>query len=361
MADRTHSLPPMLANTAFAGKQNNLNFRCDSKGIIQLPPLEIALDSRPRSMESAVRHTQNLPSMETFLHNVKKPRLSISRTQTPSSTSVKDLWKDIKEGHLDAPLTPLSPAPLPNHPNLQKFQQKDEQQQHLETPLKKVKETHSSSEDEICAYFSAVKTVITPPASTNDKKKRSFAFITHSKETFPTKEPKIDNVSLARRKRRRTSTNELNILKAEFERCSNPDKSKRMLLADRCNMSEKSVQIWFQNKRQALKRKRSNAGPNNASVVDELTIKSENINDNTDEMSSNIETSPLKNKSQALTFHIEANGKVLATKAPAESRSASRRNCGHNENESPIKNINGDWNGNLNIRLPLQPLDPNKV
>ncbi|SCV05649.1 LANO_0H12134g1_1 [Lachancea nothofagi CBS 11611] len=84
--------------------------------------------------------------------------------------------------------------------------------------------------------------------------RKAFAFISHSQDTFPSKEPSIDNAPLARRKRRRTSRRELNILQSEFEMCPTPDKQKRLELSELCSMSEKAIQIWFQNKRQSAKR-----------------------------------------------------------------------------------------------------------
>lgn len=90
---------------------------------------------------------------------------------------------------------------------------------------------------------------------TSDK---SYAFISHSPATFPSQEPSIDNVPLARRKRRRTSPNELSILNSEFELGSTPNKSRRLEIASRVTMSEKAVQIWFQNKRQSLRKASSN-------------------------------------------------------------------------------------------------------
>jgi len=84
-----------------------------------------------------------------------------------------------------------------------------------------------------------------------------YAFISHSPATFPSQEPDIDNAPLARRKRRRTSPHELNILNKEFKLGSTPNKARRVEIAKVVHMTEKAVQIWFQNKRQAL-RKQSN-------------------------------------------------------------------------------------------------------
>ncbi|SGZ57284.1 CIC11C00000002708 [Sungouiella intermedia] len=86
---------------------------------------------------------------------------------------------------------------------------------------------------------------------------RDFAFISHSPATYPSQEPSIDNASLARRKRRRTSPYELSILNQEFQLGSTPSKARRTEIAERVNMSEKAVQIWFQNKRQSLRRLKS--------------------------------------------------------------------------------------------------------
>ncbi|ODQ58884.1 hypothetical protein WICANDRAFT_24602, partial [Wickerhamomyces anomalus NRRL Y-366-8] len=62
----------------------------------------------------------------------------------------------------------------------------------------------------------------------------------------------------ARRKRRRTSPLELSILQAEFEKGQTPNRTRRLDIAKRVNMTEKAIQIWFQNRRQTLRRQ-SNA------------------------------------------------------------------------------------------------------
>lgn len=83
---------------------------------------------------------------------------------------------------------------------------------------------------------------------------KSFAFISHSPATFPSQEPSIDNAPLARRKRRRTSPNELSILINEFEIGSTPNKQRRIEISEKVLMTEKAVQIWFQNRRQSLRK-----------------------------------------------------------------------------------------------------------
>ncbi|KAK9458950.1 uncharacterized protein V1516DRAFT_580578 [Lipomyces oligophaga] len=82
----------------------------------------------------------------------------------------------------------------------------------------------------------------------------TYAFISHSPSTYPHCEPEIDNAPLARRKRRRTSPNELQILYSEFRLCAKPPRHVRQQIAERVGMTEKAVQIWFQNRRQSSRR-----------------------------------------------------------------------------------------------------------
>lgn len=193
-------------------------FCSDDQGIIRLPPLNGAI-SRPKSVDSALRHTSSMPTIPTVC--------------------MVDSSKVRAHSFAETDLAPVAKCNNDVPPS---------------TPIVRKKSNNQSRKVDMLTPLSAARAIITP--STNDKK-RAFAFITHSQETFPTKEPKIDNAPLARRKRRRTSTQELNILQAEFNICAAPDKCKRQQLADRCHMSEKAIQIWFQNKRQASKKQRN--------------------------------------------------------------------------------------------------------
>ncbi|ANB13128.1 Yox1p [Sugiyamaella lignohabitans] len=82
----------------------------------------------------------------------------------------------------------------------------------------------------------------------------NYAFISHSPSTFPYKQPSIDNAQLARRKRRRTSASELSVLEMKFKACPKPSKWVREQIAQQVGMTEKAVQIWFQNKRQSCRK-----------------------------------------------------------------------------------------------------------
>lgn len=293
-------------------------FYNDDQGAIRLPPLGFNGITRPKSVDSALRHVPITNSTGSYIP-ARQPQL-----RTQSFTEAE-------------PATPSTPV------------------------VKKKSTNQSARKNDMLTPLSAARAVITPSA--NDKK-RAFAFITHSQETFPTKEPKIDNAPLARRKRRRTSTQELNILQAEFNACPAPDKRKRQELAERCNMSEKAVQIWFQNKRQASKRQNNSAqravqSTPVAQIPTEPAV-------TTPEATSGETTPPRTSKrGQALTFHLTSDKKVLT---PIKTSPNSRVN----------KLINGDGSGSprskprsaansINTsgsptkRIPLQELNNNTL
>uniref|UniRef100_A0A060T7T9 ARAD1B22660p n=1 Tax=Blastobotrys adeninivorans TaxID=409370 RepID=A0A060T7T9_BLAAD len=104
-----------------------------------------------------------------------------------------------------------------------------------------------------------------PTTPEKDTPSKSYAFITHSPETYPNSEPSVDNSQLVRRKRRRTTAFELSVLEQEFAQCSKPSKHHRADIAQRVGMSEKAVQIWFQNRRQSARKAalRANSEPGN--------------------------------------------------------------------------------------------------
>ncbi|CAI4059332.1 Yhp1p SKDI_04G6530 [Saccharomyces kudriavzevii IFO 1802] len=224
------SLPAILTSNSNSPFQShalpNTNFPSDEQGVIRLPPLVTSVHL-PGSVVSVCKSSCNeeRPKSEG---PVSFPMQSVDTSRTPLSKSKK------LDSH--SPFTPT----VKNS-----FKQS-------------AQSTHSYKKVNILTPLSAAKAILTPIAK--HEKKRSFAFITHSQETFPKKEPKIDNARLARRKRRRTSSHELGILQTAFDECPTPNKAKRIELSEQCNMSEKSVQIWFQNKRQAAKKHKNNNG-----------------------------------------------------------------------------------------------------
>lgn len=105
-------------------------------------------------------------------------------------------------------------------------------------PVSKTRSLHSAKRDENKGT----------PVS---RSRSDYAFISHSPSTYPQAEPDIDNAQLARRKRRRTSAMELAVLEEEFSKNLKPNKEQRERISKRVGMTEKAVQIWFQNKRQS--------------------------------------------------------------------------------------------------------------
>lgn len=327
-------------DSPFLESYNKNNFRSDDQGIIRLPPLSATLGARPRSVESAVRHS-SIASITSAPAMITTTTTNIIQNQLPTPESeLKTPAAHYKVNHSNS----FHQPPSPRHMN-QKFAVNTPS-----TPIVKTAKTPRSNRKKIdmLTPFTAVKASITP---SSNEKKRAFAFITHSQETFGVKEPKIDNAPLARRKRRRTSVQELNILQAGFENCPTPDKKQRLELADRCSMTEKAVQIWFQNKRQAVKRQRlaiakahvntlDLSNNNNSTLSEQSTplapkVNSEKDSNNCDlsigeDSISNISITqttptrktktftptkrtptPTRGRGQALTFHLKTDKKIL--------------------------------------------------
>ncbi|KAI9873544.1 MAG: hypothetical protein M1830_000295 [Pleopsidium flavum] len=79
---------------------------------------------------------------------------------------------------------------------------------------------------------------------TSETSTGSFAFFIHSQDSLnQTLPPDVDNKSLARQKRRRTSPEDHAILEAEYQRNSKPDKAARMDIVNRVALGEKEVQV----------------------------------------------------------------------------------------------------------------------
>ncbi|KAK9323186.1 hypothetical protein V1517DRAFT_373101 [Lipomyces orientalis] len=116
-------------------------------------------------------------------------------------------------------------------------------------------------------------------------------FISHSPTTYPLHEPEIDNPPLARRKRRRTSPNELQILYSEFKRCPKPPRVTRIDIAERVGMTEKAVQIWFQNRRQSSRRAAAQQKPNGNASTSAPTKQPPQSDDNIPSSSSSFSAS----------------------------------------------------------------------
>ncbi|CAO2651964.1 Nn.00g002470.m01.CDS01 [Neocucurbitaria sp. VM-36] len=104
-----------------------------------------------------------------------------------------------------------------------------------------------------------------------------LAFLVHSPETVANHmPPEVDNKALARQKRRRTSKEDEDILKAEYLKNPKPDKAARLEIVSKVALGEKEVQIWFQNKRQNDRRR---SRPLDSSSGASLMSSSSNMSD----------------------------------------------------------------------------------
>ncbi|KAF9116688.1 hypothetical protein BGX27_000070 [Mortierella sp. AM989] len=74
-----------------------------------------------------------------------------------------------------------------------------------------------------------------------------------------------------RKRRRRTNREELEILEDAFAKNLLPDAATRQELGDRLGMSVRAVQIWFQNRRQTLRKKSISSGAHNPCSEDDMS------------------------------------------------------------------------------------------
>lgn len=59
------------------------------------------------------------------------------------------------------------------------------------------------------------------------------------------------------KRRRRTTKEQKLILKEAFQQNKAPTKEERLKLAEKCNMTEKAIQVWFQNQRQYIRKEQN--------------------------------------------------------------------------------------------------------
>ncbi|KAF8934093.1 hypothetical protein EDD21DRAFT_401491 [Dissophora ornata] len=78
-----------------------------------------------------------------------------------------------------------------------------------------------------------------------------------------------------RKRRRRTNREELEILEDAFTKNLLPDAATRQELGDRLGMSVRAVQIWFQNRRQTLRKKSISSGGHPPGSEDDLMSRSD--------------------------------------------------------------------------------------
>lgn len=222
-----------------------------------LPPLSALLNSTPLPPHNSQRSEsfQGLPITTTTTTGLSPRGSSVSKS-TPVSPIHKpsDLLPAVSTSHVRLPSLSKSFENLPAAPQLPLPTT-------LSVPSLNYHPQSVSSSDHLLQapqqMMTPVKLAGPQARSPTSAEKRSYAFISHSPSTYPTQEPAIDNHQLARRKRRRTSPAELSILQAEFEIGTTPNKTRRLEIAAKVNMTEKAVQIWFQNRRQTIRKQTS--------------------------------------------------------------------------------------------------------
>ncbi|KAL2127930.1 hypothetical protein VTI74DRAFT_9955 [Chaetomium olivicolor] len=90
------------------------------------------------------------------------------------------------------------------------------------------------------------------PASAADATSSGHHTAPSAPQRSPTEKGKPDQIS---RRRARTRTEDREVLEAYFAVSDKPDKKTRLEIVNKVNMTEKQVQIWFQNRRQEQRRK----------------------------------------------------------------------------------------------------------
>ncbi|KAF2798195.1 hypothetical protein K505DRAFT_296985 [Melanomma pulvis-pyrius CBS 109.77] len=118
-----------------------------------------------------------------------------------------------------------------------------------------------------------------------------IAFLTHSQTTIASGLPYvIDDKPLARQKRRRTSKEDEDVLRAEYLKNPKPDKAARMHIVSKVALGEKEVQVWFQNTRQKDRRRQRPLEPSSSaslmsssSAMSDPVIEDANVRENENE------------------------------------------------------------------------------
>lgn len=201
---------------------------------LSLPPLSSILPTAPSS------HYRDHPLTTSTPYKAPLPSINTSAAyQSPSMTYGSYIP------------TPESATSLVTSSNKRSFSVLDDSSI-MDTSILEERKLKASTSSSVAPTSSSSPTLSSPASTPTDNK--AYAFISHSLATFPLQEPSIDNAPLARRKRRRTSPHELNILNQEFALGTTPNKSRRIQIAKKVSMTEKAVQIWFQNKRQSIRK-----------------------------------------------------------------------------------------------------------
>ncbi|ODV83641.1 hypothetical protein CANARDRAFT_202846 [[Candida] arabinofermentans NRRL YB-2248] len=246
-------------------QESNYNHQQQQQHIHPLQHIPFNITSTPCKTKITLPSIENLTSSPNFKRSNSYPQstyTSSSNNNNNFDTSSNSIRSNTSINQL-TPVTPLNqnilPPPIFTQQSQSQTQTQTQSQSHHSTPQIVINNNNNNNNNNnqksfITPQSSFKKRTISSPQSEG----KSFAFISHSQATFLSAEPDIDNARLARRKRRRTSPTELAILQLEFEKGSTPNKQRRLNIANKVDMTEKAVQIWFQNKRQSLRKNNQN-------------------------------------------------------------------------------------------------------
>ncbi|GEQ69719.1 hypothetical protein JCM33374_g3393 [Metschnikowia sp. JCM 33374] len=230
---------------------DRIGYPASNTNNVSLPPLSAMLGDE---MSSPLR--PSLPAISSFA-TPQTPRYMLPSIRSTSTPSLATLPEFSNSQPASASTTNQTIDSVSKRDEPVSVSASTRATSSVSAPVSAIKRTPNSSMD-FDADASILNDSMIKPAlkrkMNTASPTRDFAFISHSPATYPSQEPAIDNASLARRKRRRTSPNELAVLNQQFKLGSTPDKNRRLDIAAKVNMTEKAVQIWFQNKRQSLRR-----------------------------------------------------------------------------------------------------------
>ncbi|KAF2126948.1 hypothetical protein P153DRAFT_368966 [Dothidotthia symphoricarpi CBS 119687] len=178
-----------------------------------------------------------------------------------------------------------------------------------------------------------------PSASPIGRRDADYAFLVHSQRTVANQmSPDVDNKPLARQRRRRTSKEDEDVLKAEYLINSKPDKAARLDIVKKVALGEKEVQIWFQNKRQNDRRRSRPLEPSSsASLMSSSSIMSDPLTE--DETSvREVENAPEQQEPEADrtsdSLGRTATPEATPDETAQEARDEDKRETVHHESQT---------------------------
>jgi homeobox protein YOX1/YHP1 len=134
----------------------------------------------------------------------------------------------------------------------------------------------AASADRVVASRNETRATSTSPYARNHSSVSPPTYAPQSVPTVSTEEPMI------KKKRKRADANQLKVLNETYNRTAFPSTEERAELARKLDMSARSVQIWFQNKRQSMRqtsRQTNNAVTSNSHQQFALTAQEDSLLD----------------------------------------------------------------------------------